>query len=170
MLCAGDELGHTQGGNNNPYCQDNPSTWIDWASADEDLIAFTARVIALRRQALPFANHWYSGVADALGLHDLSWLRGNGTTLEGDAWRDPLHRVLGCLIGKPGRAKAPLLLLVNADHTPQPFLLPAGVWQAVLDSSHPRGLSSWQGQGEVVFPLPANSLVLLAAAGADLRL
>ena len=170
LVCAGDELGHTQGGNNNPYCQDNPTTWIDWAAADEDLIAFTTRVIALRRQALPFANHWYSGVADALGLHDLAWLRGSGVPLEGNSWHDPQYRSLGCLIGKPGRAKAPLLLLVNAGSTEDAFLLPAGVWQCVLDSSHPRGLSSWQGQGEVVFPLPANSLVLLAAAGAGLKL
>ena len=168
LICAGDELGHTQGGNNNPYCQDNPTTWIDWAAADEDLIAFTRRVIALRHQAQPFANHWYSGVADVLGLPDLSWLRGSGVPLEGDAWRDPQHRVLGCLIGKPGKARAPLLLLVNAGNTVDPFLLPAGTWQVVLDSTHPRGLGTWSGQGKDIFPLPANSLVLLAAKGAGL--
>ncbi|WP_295958007.1 glycogen debranching protein GlgX [Rhodoferax sp.] len=170
LICAGDELGHTQGGNNNPYCQDNPTTWIDWAAADEDLIAFTRRVIALRHQALPFANHWYSGVADVLGLPDLSWLRGSGVPLEGDAWRDPQHRVLGCLIGKPGKAKAPLLLLVNAGNTVDPFQLPAGSWQVVLDTTHPRGLGSWSGKGKDIFPLPANSLILLAAKGAGLSI
>jgi len=168
LICAGDELGHTQGGNNNPYCQDNPTTWIDWSEADEDLIAFTARAIALRCQALPFANQWYSGVADALGLYDLAWLRGSGRPLEGDGWRDPHYRSLGCLIGRPGRAKAPLLLLVNAGHTEDPFQLPAGVWEVVLDSSHPRGESRWMGQGETMFPLPAHSLVLLAAAGSGI--
>ena len=168
LICAGDELGHTQGGNNNPYCQDNPTTWINWSEADDDLIAFTARVIALRRQALPFANQWYSGVADALGLHDLAWLRGSGRPLEGDGWRDPHYRSLGCLIGRPGRAKAPLLLLVNAGHTDDPFWLPAGVWQVVLDSSQPQGRSKWVGQGEVMFQLPAHSLVLLAAAGSGI--
>jgi len=74
MLCAGDELGHTQGGNNNPYCHDGPVTWIDWATADDDLIAFTARVLALRRIAQPFGERWYSGLTDPLGLHDLAWL------------------------------------------------------------------------------------------------
>ena len=169
MLCAGDELGHTQGGNNNPYCQDNATTWIKWAKADDDLIAFTARVLSLRRQALPFGNHWYSGLTDPLGLHDLAWLQSDGSPLQGDAWRDPNSRTMGCLIGRPGLARAPLLLLVNAENTVQPFMLPAGVWQALLDTSHPRGLARWHGQGEVPYTLPPHSLVLLAAAGADFR-
>jgi len=170
LVCAGDELGHTQGGNNNPYCQDNPTTWIDWAASDDDLIAFTARVISLRRQALPFANHWYSGLADVQGLYDLSWLHSNGTPLANADWNDPLQHVLGCLIGKPGRARAPLLLLINAGHSPAAFQLPAGAWQGVLDSSHPRGLCPWLGQGGTDFNLAAHSLVVLAAAGAGLKL
>ena len=169
LLCAGDELGHTQGGNNNPYCQDNATTWINWATADDDLIAFTARVLSLRRQALPFGNHWYSGLTDPLGLHDLAWLQADGSALQGDAWRDPASHVMGCLIGQPGLARAPMLLLVNAENTQKTFMLPAGVWQAFLDTSHPRGLARWYGQGEVPYPLSAHSLVLLAAAGADFR-
>ncbi|WP_309680519.1 glycogen debranching protein GlgX [Polaromonas sp.] len=167
MLCAGDELGHTQGGNNNPYCQDNATTWLNWAAADEDLIAFTAHAVAVRRQTLPFANQWYDGLADTAGLQDLSWLQSDGTVLHGGAWRDPLQRVLGCLIGKPGRARAPLLLLVNADSKPQSFLLPDGRWQAVLDSSHARGLSRQVGQGAAAFSVPAHSLVLLVAQDKD---
>jgi glycogen operon protein len=168
MLAAGDELGHSQQGNNNPYCQDNPTTWINWATADADLIAFTARVLWLRREALPFANRWYSGHPDARGLHDLAWLQADGTPLQGDAWAAPHNRLLGCLIGRPGHAAAPLLLLVNAEAHPQDFLLPAGVWQAVLDSSHALGHANWHGQGEAPYTVPANSLVLLAVAGADL--
>jgi pullulanase/glycogen debranching enzyme len=49
MILAGDELGRTQGGNNNAYCQDNPISWIDWDGADADLTAFTRRLIAVRR-------------------------------------------------------------------------------------------------------------------------
>jgi len=169
MLCAGDELGHTQRGNNNPYCQDNETTWINWAHADADMIAFTARVITLRREALPFANHWYSGLTDPLGLHDLAWLQPDGSPLQGLAWQDPSSHVMGCLIGRPGGAKAPLLLLVNPEYSDHPFMLPAGVWQAVLDTSHPRGLATWHGQGEVPFTLSAHSLVVLAAAGASIK-
>ena len=168
MLCAGDELGHSQRGNNNPYCQDNAITWIAWTQADADLIDFTAWVLSLRRQLLPFGNHWYSGLTDPLGLHDLSWLQSDGQPLQGPAWHDNRERVLGCLIGQPGRAKAPLLLLVNPDATSHGFMLPAGVWQAVLDTTHPRGVARWQGQGENPYPLPAHSLVLLVAAGTNL--
>ena len=168
MLCAGDELGHSQRGNNNPYCQDNDITWMDWTQADDDLIDFTAWVLSLRRQLLPFGNHWYSGLTDTLGLHDLCWLNGDGEALQGQAWSDSNERVLGCLIGQPGRAKAPLLLLLNPDADDHDFMLPAGVWQAVLDTSQPRGMARWQGQGEMPYPLPAHSLVLLVAAGTDL--
>ena len=168
MLCAGDELGHSQRGNNNPYCQDNEVTWIDWSQADDDLIDFTAWVISLRRQLLPFGNHWYSGLSDTLGLHDLFWRQGDGEPLDGKAWQQPSERVLGCLIGRPGRAQAPLLLLVNPEGADQDVMLPAGVWQAVLDTAHPRGLTRWQGQGDTLLRLPAHSLMLLAAAGTAL--
>ncbi len=165
LLCAGAELGHTQHGNNNPYCQDNPTTWLDWAQADDDLTAFTVRVLQLRRALLPLGNHWYSGLTDPLGLHDLTWLEPDGRLVNGDAWQDPTAQALGCLIGQPGRARAPLLLLVNAAHHTIPFLLPAGVWTALLDTHHPRGETRWQGQGEAPFGLAPNSLVLLAVAG-----
>lgn len=170
MLCAGDELGHSQGGNNNPYCHDGEITWIDWAAADADLVAFTVRVCALRRLAQPFANRWYSGLTDPLGLHDLAWLTRTGELLQGEAWSDPDTRVLGCLIGEPGRAAAPLLLLVNADAADTSFMLPAGVWQVLLDTTQPTGEGRWYGQGETALPLPAGSLLLLAAAGADIKL
>ena len=168
MLSAGDELGHTQDGNNNPYCQDGPITWIDWSTADADLIAYTARVLALRRHARPFSDRWYSGLTDPLGLHDLAWMTSAGTPLQGDAWSDPTSRTVGCLIGEPGRATAPLLLLVNGDAADTTFMLPAGVWKVVLDSTEPRGVGQWYGQGEIALPLPAGSLLLLAAAGAGI--
>jgi glycogen operon protein len=60
------------------------------------------------------------------------------------------------------------LVLVNADAVAQDFLLPAGVWQAMLDTSHPQGRADWYGQGETLFAIPAHGLVVLAAAGADL--
>ena len=170
MLCAGDELGHTQNGNNNPYCHDSEITWIDWSRADADLIAFTSRVCALRRLAQPFANRWYSGLTDPLGLHDLTWITRTGEPLQGGAWADASTRVLGCLIGEPGRAAAPLLLLVNAGADDTSFMLPAGVWQVLLDTTHARGVGAWYGQGETALPLPAGSLLLLAAAGAGIRL
>ena len=98
-----------------------------------------------------------------------AWLQPDGSPLQGLAWQDPSSHVMGCLIGRPGGAKAPLLLLVNPEYSDHPFMLPAGVWQAVLDTSHPRGLATWHGQGEVPFALQAHSLVVLAAAGASIK-
>ena len=169
MLCAGAELGHSQNGNNNPYNQDNATTWMAWSSADQDLLTFTARVLTLRRCALPFEAHWYNGLTNPLGLHDLAWLEPDGRPLQGDAWRDPASRALACLIGQPGRARAPLLLLVNAGDQACDFMLPAGVWQAMLDSAHPRGDAQWHGQGEVPISVAAHSVQMLAAAGAEIK-
>lgn len=163
MLCAGDELGHSQKGNNNPYCQDNATTWIDWAAPDDDLIAFTAHVLALRRQLLPLGNHWYSGIVNAAGLHDLAWLNHDGSSLQGDDWQDPNCQVMGCLIGEPSLSAKPLLLLINAEHVNHLFNLPIGNWKALLESTHPRGETNWSSQGEHAYPLAAHSLVLLQA-------
>ena len=169
MLCAGDELGHTQDGNNNPYCQDSEISWLDWSAADADLIAFTGRVCALRRSAQPFANRWYGGVLGPRGLRDLAWLAASGGSLQGDAWADSSTRAFGCLIGEPGRAAAPLLLLFNADADDTSFVLPAGSWQVVLDTTHPTGLGTWHGSGETALPLPAGSMLLLASPGANIE-
>ena len=161
MLCAGDELGHTQQGNNNPYCQDNATTWIDWTTADDDLIAFTAHVLALRRQLLPLGNHWYSGIVNASGLHDLAWLQSNGTPLQGDDWQDPTSQVMGCLIGEPSLSSTAVLILINAEHMDHSFTLPTGNWQAQLDTTQPSGKTSWSSRGEHTYPLAAHSLALL---------
>jgi glycogen operon protein len=161
MLCAGDELGHSQGGNNNPYCQDNDTTWLDWAQADQTLIAFTTRVLHLRRQLLPLGDQWYSGLpATSHEPADLAWMRANGEPLEAQSWNDTTDGVLGCLIGKPGRATTPLLLLFNPDSHDCPFALPPGPWQALLDTAHPEGETEWQGERH--FLLRAHSLALLA--------
>ncbi|MDR3370086.1 glycogen debranching protein GlgX [Rhodoferax sp.] len=161
MLCAGDELGHTQGGNNNPYCQDNENTWLDWSHMDTELLAFTRHVIGLRQRLQPFANVWYSGIADADGIYDLSWWNADGSVLQGSAWQLPQRRALGCLIGKPGQSGSPLLLLVNNSAHPEHFVLPRGHWQGLLDTSHPLGLADWQGAGTSELPVAAHSLLLL---------
>jgi glycogen operon protein len=164
MIAAGDELGHSQRGNNNPYCQDNPITWLDWSAADEPLIAFTARVIALRRRLLPLAPRWYTGLPDAKGRHDLTWLRSNGDPPTQEQWNNRSSRVLGAWIGAPGRAAAPLLLLVNARPEDVEFSLPPGNWQTELDTTEPDGASAWRRDGAAHFPLRARSLVLLSDA------
>lgn len=161
MLSAGDELGHSQGGNNNPYCQDNPTTWIDWRAADADLLAFTQHVIALRHQLQPFHNQWYSGIADLDGVYDLSWWNADASALQADAWHQPMARTLACLIGKPGRHPTPLLLLVNAGATAETFVLPRGTWCVLLDTSQPRGHSPQQDAVAGTLTVASHSLLLL---------
>lgn len=140
MLAAGAELGHTQQGNNNPYCQDNETTWIDWSRADETLIGFTAHVLRLRRGYLPFGNFWYQGDADIQGLSDVAWFSAEGTALDAVAWQST-DRALGVLVGRPGRATAcRALLLLNGADSPRVFRLPPGRWHAVLDSSEASGV------------------------------
>jgi glycogen debranching enzyme GlgX len=170
MLSAGAEQGQTQGGNNNPYNQDNATTWIDWPNADADLYAFTARLLALRRAALPFGPDWYSGHQDPLGLCDLCWMRADGRAMEQVDWHDATGRTLACLIGRPGRARAPMLLLVNAGTITESFRLPGGVWQCLLDTSDARGIGRWQGQGDSDLAVAPHSLQLLAVAGAGVTL
>jgi len=161
MLCAGDELGHSQGGNNNAYCQDNATSWIDWSRADETLIAFTAQVLALRRAHRPLADRWYSGVADAQGRVDLGWLQADGTPLAGEDWGDPAQRVLGARIGAPGQPGEALLLLMNAGDTDAAFALPPGRWRVLLDTAA-APLPEAGAMAHTPWPLAAHSLVLLA--------
>ena len=68
MLLAGDELGHSQQGNNNAYCQDNEISWIDWSKADQELIEFTAKLIHFRKEHPVFARkQWFKGKPDCAG-------------------------------------------------------------------------------------------------------
>ena len=139
MLAAGDEIGHSQQGNNNPYCQDNPTSWLDWDTADQHLAQFVARVLALRRQWLPLRPTWYTGLQAADGRHDLCWLRRGGESLNDWDWTQSASRVLGAWIGAPGltpRPDAPsLLMLFNAEPVDTDFRLPPGRWVCLLDSA-----------------------------------
>ena len=168
MLAAGDELGHSQGGNNNPYCQDNPITWIAWAAADQSLLAYTSHVIALRKRLLPLAPRWYTGLPDAKGRADLAWLRRTGEPMTPEHWNNRMSRILGAWIGAPGRGGAPLLLLINGRDMDASFRLPPGQWVCELDSTQPEGRSAWVrgsgDQGRHELDLPARSVMLLRDA------
>jgi glycogen operon protein len=162
MLCAGDELGHSQKGNNNPYCQDNDTTWIDWVQADHALVAFTTKVLTLRRQLHPLGNHWYSGLTGANRLADVAWMQSNGAEMRAHNWADLSDGLLGCLIGQPGRASTPLLLLFNPHDSEHAFVLPAGFWRILLDTAK----SGSEHDGPVpheasFYPLQAHSVALL---------
>ena len=82
MLLAGDEIGHTQRGNNNAYCQDNATTWLDWTQAQGELTALVAELTRARRHIAALANdRWWGGAGD------VQWRDGQGHELTGDAWQ-----------------------------------------------------------------------------------
>lgn len=170
MLAAGDEIGHSQRGNNNPYCQDNEITWLDWDAADATLVDFVARLLALRRRALPFGAAWYSGRVDARGRLDLEWLHPAGGRMTVAHWNERDERALGALIGAPGGGEERLLLLFNADPADVHFVLPPGRWVAEFDSSRADGVATPAGDvgGDdgSTFALPSRSVVLLREAAA----
>ena len=111
MLLAGDELGHTQRGNNNAYCQDNEISWLKWES--NELVEFIARLVALRRQCLDGNPVWFSPEGDQMSEEE---------------WKLPYARCAG-MLGRNG------LLLVNAHDGDLDFVLPAGNWQCALDTA-----------------------------------
>ncbi|HLI26499.1 MAG TPA: glycogen debranching enzyme GlgX, partial [Chloroflexota bacterium] len=151
MLLGGDEIGRTQQGNNNAYCQDNPISWYDWQldDAQRALLEFTRRLIALRKEhpALRRAEFLTGEFLPAADIKDLTWLKVDGTEMTEAEWRDPHARSLGMrLAGLPpdgaegdDPAAGTLLVLFNAYHEELPFVLPeAGAestqWEVLLDT------------------------------------
>ena len=153
MLVHGDELGRTQGGNNNAYCQDNELTWIDWETMDGPLAEFVAAVARLRRQHPTFRrNRFFSGrpVDREQGqpLPDIVWLNPDASPMVPADWGQPLARALGVFyngaaIGKDWRGRTitdvNFLLCFNSHDGPVTFILPpaeyAVEWEIVLDTA-----------------------------------
>jgi glycogen operon protein len=164
MLCAGDEIGNSQGGNNNAYCQDNPVGWLDWATAEQETPGFVARLLALRR-AEPLLHHdrWFAPEARAQGLASVAWSAPDGAALAIHDWHDCDAHALACLLAPGGAGDGTrLLLLFNPGLRVCEFLLPVGAWQCVLDSSatFPDTLAPLAGSLDV----PAHALLVLREA------
>jgi len=129
LLLAGDELGRTQGGNNNAYCQDTPTSWLDWSAAGREapLVEFVAALCRLRRTA-PILRAARFPSADEVG-----WLRPDGQPMGAEDWTNPEARAVAITV--PGA-----VLLVNALWEPLRFLLPGdGDWAVAVDTAAPAG-------------------------------
>jgi glycogen operon protein len=147
MLLGGDELGRTQGGNNNAWCQDNEISWFDWEAADGELLEFARRVIALRREHPVFRRtSFLSGKAGESGLPDAWWFRPDGRRMTQRDWTSPETRTLGVFLnGREIHERTPhgeqlfgdsFLLVFNAHSEPVVFTLPTrrfgSRWQVEL--------------------------------------
>jgi glycogen operon protein len=145
MILHGDELGRTQRGNNNTYCQDNELSWLHWTDADQDLVDFTARLVELRKEHMTFRRRRYFQGKSLRGL-DLQWLNPDGTELTPENWQDPFARCVGALFLASGFDEQDehgepitdddFLLLLNAHYEGIEFKLPQGTaWRAVVDTA-----------------------------------
>lgn len=123
MINAGDELGRTQQGNNNAYCQDNPLAWIDWTTTPEShsMLRTTKRVIRLRKEFLAGQPHDYPARENQSYLH---WFDASGKPMSGESWQDPRHRVVQLLLGSDdGHVEG--LVVVNGGGDDVKVTLPA---------------------------------------------
>jgi glycogen operon protein len=166
MLLAGDEIGHTQQGNNNAYCQDNEISWLDWANAERgeqgELLEYVRRLIDLRKRHPALRRRSYPNP------EDVAWLTPAGQPMTQAQWTDPATRTLGMLLlgqrlaerddqGRPVEDDD-LLLLLNAGEAAVDFALPGEGWKLLVDTAAPQRLVTNP------YALEGRTLVLLAKA------
>ncbi|MBX3324870.1 MAG: glycogen debranching protein GlgX [Nitrospira sp.] len=181
MICGGDEIGRTQQGNNNAYCQDNEISWYDWTldQAQRDLLTFVRSMIAFRKEHPVLRRRRFFQGRRLRGseVKDLAWFRPDGKEMTDKDWdagyaKSLALRLAGDAIAETDEKGRPiiddtLLILLNAHHTPLPFTLPAhkrGVrWRPLLDTSassfHPKKVRLIKG-GEP-YEIEARSLAVL---------
>jgi glycogen operon protein len=180
MLCGGDEMGRTQRGNNNAYCQDSDISWVDWklSKPQQALLTFTRNLIALRQKHPVFRRRRFFQGRRIRGaeVKDLYWLRPDGKEMTDEDWAKGYVRCLGVRLagdamdekdskGRPLQDDT-FLVLLNAHHEPRPFTLPAhkrGVlWQPVFDTAlYDNGKPVTLLRGGDQYDLEARSLAVL---------
>jgi isoamylase len=148
MLLSGDEVGRSRGGNNNAYCQDNEVSWFDWANTDDELLAFTTELIALRRDHPVFRRRrWFQG-RPLRSTPDIVWLRPDGTEMTETDWTQHPETCVGLFLnGEAITSPGPrgervvddsFVLLINASPEPRKWTVSGTwgeVWHLVLDST-----------------------------------
>ncbi|MGE5131242.1 MAG: glycogen debranching enzyme, partial [Sphingomonadaceae bacterium] len=180
MLVAGDELGRTQQGNNNAYCQDNELSWLDWTPsvAKSALLNFVRRLVALRRAHPAFRRRDFFQGRPLHGgdAKDILWLKPDGREMSQEEWEREFARCLGVYLAGSGLddvdrrgrrlADDDFLMLFNPHHEDAAFVLPAAAgepWRALLDTAlEPAAPNARRhiAPGER-YPLRARSLALL---------
>jgi isoamylase len=148
MLLAGDEIGRTQQGNNNAYAQDNEVSWFDWENIDDDLLVFTRRLIALRKEHPIFRQRrWFQG-RPIRGSVDIAWFRSDGEEMSEEDFNTSHRRSLGMFLngkaiqGRDLRGQSvrddSFLVIMNANAEKIDWKLPSILdleWSVVVDTS-----------------------------------
>ncbi|HZH64032.1 MAG TPA: glycogen debranching protein GlgX [Flavisolibacter sp.] len=151
MLVSGDEMGRTQKGNNNAYCQDNELSWLDWENADTELLTFTKKLIHFSKRHPVFARRrWFKGQPiKGIGLEDIAWFQPDGSEMSEEAWQQDFAKSLGIYLNGRGiHSVGPkgeqivddnFYLVFNAHHEALLFKLPpkkfGSRWIKVLDTN-----------------------------------
>ncbi|HVC25080.1 MAG TPA: glycogen debranching protein GlgX [Acidimicrobiales bacterium] len=181
MLLSGDEIGRTQGGNNNAYCQDNETSWLDWENADEELLEFTRLLTALRREHPVFhRRRWFQGRRlHGAGVSDIAWFSPEGKEMAEADWQVSFAKSIGVFLNGSELPPSAVLgeamrddsffLVLNAHWEPLDFVLPderfGAVWTYVLDTAREKGSFPAQGSVEVragaAVEVEARSVVVL---------
>jgi glycogen operon protein len=174
MLLAGDELGHSQGGNNNAYCQDNETSWIDWrlTARGQALLRYVIRLLEIRHENPVLRRRsFFGGRVTGDGAKDVTWLRPEGSEMRDADWQDPQNDCLGMLIdgratdesdprGRPIEGST-LYLALNGGSRSRLFRLPSsaepGEWHELLRSA----VGTEASPDGSTLRLPAHSLALL---------
>jgi len=162
MLLGGDELGHTQQGNNNPYCQDNELSWLDWPHVDDTMLEFTSRLLALRRDHPALRSP--GGYDNA---SPLEWYSTDGAAMSDEAWEDTNSR---CVAVRSAHHDDEAVILINGFWEPVGFTLPGCAGERlveVLCTFDPARPSSTPRPGEVLEVPPRSILVLLGEGAVD---
>ena len=186
MLLAGDEIGRTQNGNNNAYCQDNEISWINWKLGKEEqqLYDFVARIIRLRREHPVFSRRRFlqdqSTMAD--DAKEVMWFAPNGSEMTETEWKQEFARCLGVYfagtairrIDRRGQNVKDMnfLALFNAHHEPIAFALPpltaGGAWSTVLDTAVAQDPFAGKNYASgAAYALQGRSIALLVESGRD---
>ena len=144
MILAGDELGNTQQGNNNVYCQDNETAWVDWANKDDVLLAFCARMVGFRRaHPVLSQDNFLNGDPAEDGRREIAWHQPDGREMDAELWAQAELRVLGLFLTYSAQeafveGERPLFIVLNAGDEVT-FTLPEhnGIekWHRVVDTS-----------------------------------
>jgi isoamylase len=178
MILGGDEFGRSQGGSNNAWCQDNEISWFDWEGADHELLAFTERLIRLRREHPVFRRSAFLAGREVRGsgLPDVWWFRPDGRRMTQKDWQREDARTLGVFLnGQEIPSRTPtgeqivddsFLLLFNAHFEPVTFTLPTRRFGArwVVELSTGDGLSEGPIAGRAEVAVQGRALVLLRRA------
>ncbi len=140
MLVAGDEMGKTQNGNNNAYCQDNELSWIDWKNMDQELVEFTSHLIRLRLDHHVFSRiQWFKyKPLNPSGVKDIEWFLPDGNIMTIADWESDTAKSVGVYLsgdGIPGKTfdgqkikDDNFYLIFNAHHEDKEFILPNEEW------------------------------------------